>query len=137
MYRFLMILGGLDQLASVALHLSFWKLFNWPVELTRLNPMSQGTVQVLNIAVIYMLCWAAGVSVYFAWARPQGRAAALVLLFIGTVPVMRAAAELPFYGWTSNSPGILGSCLISAACYLGAMYYALQGGRRNADRQCA
>jgi hypothetical protein len=137
MYRFLMILAGLDQLASVVLHLSFWRMFNWPLELTRLNPMSQGTVQVLNIVLIYIICWAAGVSFYFAWKLPQGKVAALTLLFIGSIPVMRAATELPCYGWTANGPKILASCLLSAACYFVALHYALRGGRSNADQQCA
>jgi hypothetical protein len=137
MYRFLMILGGLDQLASVALHISFWKLFNWPVELARLSPLSRGTVQVLDIVLIYIICWAAGVTFYFAWVRPRGNVAALTLLFIGSVPVLRAAAEVPLYGWTANSPAIIVSCLLSAACYFGAMYYALRGGSHDAHPKCA
>lgn len=132
MYRFLMVLCGLDQLASVVLHLSFWKLFNWPVELARLSPLSRGTVQVLDVVLIYIFCWAAGVTFYFAWARSQGKVAALTLLFIGSVPVLRATAEVPLYGWTAYSPGIVISCLLSAACYFWAMYYTLRGGSRDA-----
>jgi hypothetical protein len=119
MYRLLMILGGLVNIYCAIFHIAFWKLFNWGIELAKLSAVNHGTMEALDIAVIYTLFYAAGVSLYFAWARPRGPFAAGALLFIAGFYIVRAADEIPCYGFGPGNLPLIALCLALSAIYIG------------------
>ena len=59
MKKALLVIGGIFMLLGSILHLFFWKLGNWAVELPKIGPDNQGIVQMLNIGSIYFTLFSA------------------------------------------------------------------------------
>jgi hypothetical protein len=127
MYRLLLVLGGLVNIYCAIFHIAFWKLFNWGEQLARLDVNNHGTMEALNIAVIYLMFCVAGVSLYFAWTRPRGPFIAGLLLFVAGFYIVRAADEIPCYGYGPASMGMIAFCLAISAIYIGGACLAGRG----------
>lgn len=133
MYRFVMLLGGLVNIYCAIFHITFWKLFNWGEQLARLDVINHGTMEALNIAVIYTIFYIAGVSLYFAWAKPRGPFAAGVLLFVAGFYLVRAADEIPCYGLGPGNLPLIALCLALCAIYLSGAWLAGQSAVPNKE----
>jgi hypothetical protein len=48
-----------------ALHVGFWNLFNWKVQLARLSKVNKSILEVLNILSIYFLIFFSTILIYF------------------------------------------------------------------------
>jgi hypothetical protein len=48
-------LAGLFDLAFAVFHMTFWRLFAWPVRLRLLDPVNRPLLPIMNIALILLL----------------------------------------------------------------------------------
>lgn len=61
----IILLCGIHSLAFAIFHICFWKLFNWKIELNKLNFANKAIVQILNIRIIFLLFFVAFICFYF------------------------------------------------------------------------
>lgn len=47
-------LAGLHSFGFALFHLAFWKLFDWPRDLSRTNAATRAVTQILNLRLIYV-----------------------------------------------------------------------------------
>jgi hypothetical protein len=109
--------AGITLLFAV-LHGLFWKLGNWPEQLSRLTPDNSGIVQMLTVVSIYTLLFGAGISLLLAKKPTLVLVEKAFLLFMAGYYVMRIAFGLPFFGFSVEEAIVWVVCLIVASCYL-------------------
>lgn len=89
-------LGGVFNLLIAVLHMFFWKLFDWPAELVKLNVDNSNIMQMLNLFTIVFLLYSAILLIY----RPadfisDGIGRAFVRM-LATMYIARLAMEFYF-----------------------------------------
>ena len=121
MRKILLYVGGVFSLLFAIMHLLFWNLGNWQEELTKLSPDNSGIMQMLNVASIYLLLFAAFISFYLAKKKEFVFTEKAVIVFIAGYYLLRIAFGVPFFGFAVSEVVIWVFCLIPAACYLAAL----------------
>jgi hypothetical protein len=121
MKKILLYVGGAISLLFAIFHLLFWQFCNWQEELPRLSPDNSGIMQMLNVASMYMMLFAAFISFYLAKKEAFGFTEKAVIVFIAGYYLLRIAFGLPFFGLSVDEVVIWVFCLIPAACYLVAL----------------
>jgi hypothetical protein len=121
MRKALLYIGGTITLCFALFHLYFWKLFNWQDELIKLSPENSGIMQMLNIASIYMVLFAAFISFYLAGVKVFLFLEKAVIIFIAGYYLLRIAFGIPFFGYSIQELVIWIFCFIVACCYLLAL----------------
>ncbi|MBN1918234.1 MAG: hypothetical protein JW889_10015 [Verrucomicrobia bacterium] len=119
----LLIAGGVLNCALMAFHVSFWRFrrLNWRVELPRSNAVNRGAIQVMNLMLIYAFVCFAAVSFVMAAAGASRAMLNAVGLIVGGFYMVRAALQFVFFETTAFSLVFVGVCVVTAACYFGAM----------------
>jgi hypothetical protein len=118
MRKIVLYAGAVITLLFVLLHGLFWKLGDWPDQLSKLTRDNSGIVQMLNVASIYTLLFGAGISLVLAKKPTLVFVEKAFLLFMAGYYVMRIAFGLPFFGFSMEEAIVWAVCLIVAACYL-------------------
>ena len=118
--------GACITLLFALLHGLFWKLGNWPEQLSKLTPDNSGIVQMLTVASIYTLLFFAGISLVLAKKPTLVLVEKAFLLFMAGYYVMRIAFGLPFFGFCVEEAIVWAVCLIVATCYLLAFWLSKQ-----------
>lgn len=118
MRKILLYTGAGITLLFALLHGFFWKLGNWPEQLSTLTPDNSGIVQMLNVASIYTLLCAAGISLALAHKPSLVFVEKAFLLFMAGYYVMRVAFGLPFFGFSLEEVVVWAVCLSVASCYM-------------------
>jgi hypothetical protein len=121
MRKILLYVGGTVSLFFAVFHLLFWQLGNWPEELPRLSPGNSGIMQMLNVASMYMMLFAAFISFYLARKKTFVFTEQAVIVFIAGYYLLRIAFGGPFFGVSVQEVAIWIFCLIPATCYLAAL----------------
>jgi hypothetical protein len=112
--------AGLFDLALAALHVTFWKLFDWPERLKPLDTVNRGILQVANLALI---CLFALLGVVLMFAPPETPRTPFGQLLLGGLALFwlaRAAVQAPYFGLKHPA-----SILLTLIFLLGAFLHAL------------
>ncbi len=88
-------LGGVVNLLIAVLHLFFWKLFDWQVELKKLSVVNSNVMQMLNLFSIVFLLYSAALLIF----RPsEFLSSAIGRTFLGMLATMYLARlAMEFY----------------------------------------
>jgi hypothetical protein len=57
-------LGGVINILAAVLHLFFWNLFDWPLELTKLSVVNSNIMQMLNLFIIVFFLYTAALLIF-------------------------------------------------------------------------
>ena len=63
--QLMIFLCGVYSLAFAIFHSQFWRLFNWKIELPKLQPANQAIMQISNICLIYFFLLVAAICFIF------------------------------------------------------------------------
>lgn len=118
MKRILLLLAALLSLMVSILHLSFWKIGNWSVELKRLSDVNQGIVPVLNIASIFFLIFSAYITYTIAKKENLEKTDKLFLVLLAGYYITRIICGVPFFGFSIEELIVEAFALLAAGCYL-------------------
>ena len=92
--------GGLFNLAFFLFHAFFWQIFAWKDDLKKLTPINRAVMQVLNLAVMFMLLIFAYISL-FQMDELQTTSLGLTLIFlIALFWAIRAILQLVYFSRT-------------------------------------
>jgi hypothetical protein len=116
--RILLIIAALLTVLVSFLHLSFWKIGNWGIELKKLSADNQGIVQVLNIGSIFFLLFSGFITYTIAQKETLEKTDALFLMLVAGYYLIRIAVGFPFFGFSIGEVIVQAFCLIAACCYL-------------------
>jgi hypothetical protein len=122
-------LSGSIAFAFALLHCSFWALFDWAGELSRLSAMNGAIVQMLNIATIFVCVFKGLIS--FVLAKKQGPFSAVekyILVFVGGSSFLRAAFGFPLFGINTTEIVVVMICLTAALASMLALWIPGQAG---------
>lgn len=113
-------LGGLANLGWLVFHCFFWRLFDWRRQLSKLNQVNRGVMQVLNLCLSCALLLFAVISLWFADDLLKPGLGRVLLAGISLFWALRLIEQPVFFGFSRVS--ILFSLLfvLTSACYLGA-----------------
>ena len=100
MRRILLYVGGTISLLFAIFHLLFWQFCNWQEELPRLSPDNSGIMQMLNVASMYMMLFAAFISFYLAKKKEFVFTEKAIIVFIAGYYLVRIAFGVPFFGFS-------------------------------------
>ncbi len=118
MKRILLLIAAVMTFLVSILHLSFWKIGNWQIELKRLSADNQGIVQVLNIGSIFFLLFSAFITYTIAQKKTFEKTDKLFLMLVAGYYITRIAVGFPFFGFSIGEVIVQAFCLIAACCYL-------------------
>jgi hypothetical protein len=118
MKKILLYIGGIFTFLGSILHLSFWKMGNWGVELKLLSPDNQGIVQMLDIGSIYFLLFTAIITFVIAKKAALEKTDKLFLLLAGGYYIIRIIFGFPLFGLSAQEIMIQALSLLGACCYL-------------------
>ncbi len=122
MNEILVRFGGLYMVSLVIFHLLFWRIFNWPRALSRLNPIDRSTLQVLNISITLLFAMFAYISFVYTNELLTTSLGKMLLVLIAIFWLLRAAQQLFFYDM--RHPASIGLTLYFL---LGAGLYGIPG----------
>jgi hypothetical protein len=117
MAQYFLIIGGILNALLAIFHLLFWKIFNWPGDLISLSPDNRAIIQTLNINCSYGLVLFAIVSIFYRHELLESRLGRLITGAIAGFYVLRAAAQLIFFGRDPVSIAMFISLLVIALMY--------------------
>ncbi len=117
MKKILLYIGGVLTFLFSILHLSFWKMGNWSVELEKMIPVNQGLIQGLNIGSIYFLLFSAIITFIIARKSLLEKTDKLFLSLVAGYYIVRIIMGFPLFGITAAEVIIQIICLIVACCY--------------------
>lgn len=118
MKKVLLYTGGIFTLLFSLLHLSFWKMGNWAVELKKIGPDNAGIVQALNIGSLYILLYSAVITFIIARKGSFEKTDKLFLSLIAGYYIVRIIMGFPLFGISAEEIIIQVICLLVACCYL-------------------
>ncbi len=118
MKRILLLIAAVLTFLVSILHLSFWKIGNWQVELQKLNSMNQGIVQVLNICSIFFLIFSAFITYTIAKKETLEKTDKLFLVLVAGYFITRIVCGFPFFGFSIQELIVEAFALLAACCYL-------------------
>ena len=118
MRKKLLYTAGFITICFAMLHLSFWSMLNWELELATLNSDNRGILQMLNVGSIYMLLFFALISFHLAPKKELSFTEKASIVFIAGYYVLRIAFGIPFFTMSVEELVIWIFCLVVAACYL-------------------
>ncbi len=88
-------LGGVINILAAVLHLFFWNLFDWPVELIKLSVVNSNIMQMLNLFIIVFFLYTAALLIFRA---SEFMSSAIGRAFLGLLPTMyQARLAMEFY----------------------------------------
>jgi hypothetical protein len=93
MTTWLIPVAGFFNLAFAIFHLFFWRLFDWPRELTRLGAANRGIVQVLNLCMTYVFAVTAALLFLFPGEIVASELGRYLLLSIAAFWLFRASSS--------------------------------------------
>ena len=93
----LIYMGGFYHLAFALFHLAFWKLFKWERDLSFLNSVNRGIMQILNLRLIYVFLIIAALSFWFAAELTTGNFGKVILFAVALFWLMRAIEQIIFF----------------------------------------
>jgi hypothetical protein len=100
--KIVLIFGAVDNLVSAALHLSFWKMYNFQTELPKLSNNSGALLQTENVAMVFLFLFMA-VMLLVMLKQKQfdifGRS--IIVLFIG-INVIRLVTGILFWEYSTT-----------------------------------
>jgi hypothetical protein len=89
-------LGGFVNLLIAVLHLFFWKLFGWQVELKKLSVVNSNIMQMLNLFSIVFLLYAAALLLFRPSEFMSSAIGRAFLSMLATMYLARLAMEFYF-----------------------------------------
>lgn len=93
---FLLRLGGVTNLLIGILHIGFWHLFDWPVELAKLSTDNSNIVQMLNLFTIVFFFYTASVLLVMPGKLLLNGAGRMFIGMLATLYLARLAMESYF-----------------------------------------
>jgi hypothetical protein len=118
MKKILLNIGGVFMLLGSILHLSFWKMGNWGIELKQLSTDNQGIIQMLNIGSIYFVFFSAIITFVIAKKNTLEKTDKLFLMLAGGYYIMRIIFGFPLFGISAEEIIIQAFSLLGVCCYL-------------------
>ncbi len=107
-------LGGVINLLIAVLHLFFWKLFDWQVELKKLSVVNSNVMQMLNLFSIVFLLYSATLLLF----RPsEFLSSALGRAFLGMLATMYLARLAIEFYFPEGSLGFAAFLLITVILF--------------------
>jgi len=94
----ILTIGGAYVVALIIFHLFFWKLFSWKKDLKRITPINRATMQVMNIALIFIFLIFAYISFFYIDELLTTSLGKTLLLLIGLLWLFRSLLQIIFYG---------------------------------------
>lgn len=94
----ILAIGGVYNLALIIFHLFFWKLFSWKKDLKRIAAINQATMQVMNIALIFIFAIFAYISFFHTNELLTTSLGKSLLVLVGFLWLFRAVLQIIFYG---------------------------------------
>ena len=94
----ILTIGGVYIVALIIFHLFFWKLFSWKKDLKRITPVNRSTMQVMNLALIFIFAIFAYISFFHTSELLTTSLGKSLLVFIGLLWLFRAVLQIIFYG---------------------------------------
>ncbi len=94
----LIFIGGIYHLAFAVFHVLFWKLFRWKDELSKLNVINRGVMQILNLRLIFIFLVFAYVSFFHSTELLTTGIGNILLLAIALGWLGRAIEQIYFFG---------------------------------------
>lgn len=119
-------INGLLYVAGAIFHLLFWRLFDWSEELVKLSEINSAIMQVLNLALAFVLIMAAYIF-FFHWRElintQLGRA---LIISWSLFWVIRAVNQAVFFGTDPSS--IMTAVFFTAVA--ASLWFVLYNGKR-------
>jgi len=94
----ILTIGGVYIVALIIFHLLLWKLFSWKKDLKRITPINRSTMQVINIALIFVFAIFAYISFFHTSELLSTSLGKTLLMLIGLLWLFRAVLQIIFYG---------------------------------------
>ncbi|MCB9258201.1 MAG: hypothetical protein H6612_02525 [Ignavibacteriales bacterium] len=94
----ILYLGGIYNVILIIFHLSFWKIFNWKKELSRMNFLNRNVYQILNISLTFIFVIFAYLSFFYnheLLVTPLGN---ITLKLISFFWFFRTLQQIYFFG---------------------------------------
>ena len=107
-------LGGIINLLVGVLHITFWNLFDWQVELAKLSVENSNVVQMLNLFTIVFFFYSAAMLV---WAPAKLLESTVGRLFIGMMATLYVARLAMEFYFPEGSLGFAAFLLITALVF--------------------
>ncbi|MFY1046210.1 hypothetical protein [Chryseobacterium sp. GP-SGM7] len=63
----IILICGIYSLAFAIFHISFWKLFKWNSDLTKISFANKGIMQILNVQIVYYFLFTAFICFVFPY----------------------------------------------------------------------
>ena len=118
MRKYFLYFGGTITFCLTFVHLSFWKLGNWQVELSQISTINKSIMQMLNVFTIYTVLFTAFISFYLAKKEEFAFIEKSLVIFISGYYSIRFIFGFIFFETSTLETGIRIICLIVAICYL-------------------
>lgn len=93
----LLYIGAFLHIGLALFHVSFWKVFAWDRQLTKLNPVNKGAMQAMNLALILLFFFFAFISIFFQSELLSSNLGMVLLGFISFFWLVRFFAQYAFF----------------------------------------
>lgn len=96
--RKMIFVSGVSNLLFAVFHMMFWRFLNWQVELAKISAENSSVMQVLNLALIFVLLAAAYVAFFHGSELIQTRLGRTLLVVWSLFWFFRAVNQVIFWG---------------------------------------
>ncbi|MFZ5645180.1 MAG: hypothetical protein ACOY46_16515 [Bacillota bacterium] len=118
----LIFLSGAINLGFAAFHLMFWRVFDWSAELSSLSADNSAIMQVLNLAIVFILMVAAYMAFFHRddlVRTPLGRT---LLVSWSLFWLLRGVNQIIFWGHSMQSITLAGVFILLFAINAAPLY---------------
>lgn len=115
---------GVYNIVFALFHSAFWKMFEWGTELSKLNIMNSGVMQILNIQTIYYFIFTAVICFVFPAELQSTKLGKYFLIGTAGFWLIRTMQQLVFF-WTNSATVLVGPAifLIGTVLFLIPVFY--------------
>lgn len=114
-------IGGFYNILFVILHFSFWKMFEWGSELSKLSTVNSGVMQILNIQIIYYFIFTAVICFAFPTELQSTKLGKYFLVGTAVFWLVRTVQQFVFLGADS----VAATCMAASFYLIGAVLFLI------------
>jgi len=116
----LIIAGGIYTSGLAIFHCLFWRIFHWRTALRGLNSIDRATMQVMNLALIFIFIVIAYISFAHTTELANTQLGQSLLASFSLLWLFRAALQAPLYGLRHPASAALAVYFLIGAFLYGA-----------------
>ncbi len=116
----MILICGIYSLGFAVLHVFFWRLFNWKIDLQKLSPENRATMQIFNLRMIYIFMSVGALCILLPYELIHTNLGKVLLLGISIFWLGRAIEQFIFFKVKSVKVD-----LFTILFFLGALLFIL------------